>query len=47
MGYLIEKEGADNVRGIIIVQTKDTRLSYAVGAARNIQVREFAITFSS
>jgi len=47
MGYLMEKEGPDNVRGIIVVQTKDPRLSYAVSAARNIQIREFAITFSS
>jgi RecB family endonuclease NucS len=47
MGYLIEKEGSDNVRGIIVVQTKDQRLTYAVNAARNIQVREFKIDFAS
>lgn len=46
MGWLIENKGTDKVRGIVIVQRKDRRLSYAAKAAPNIQVREFAITFS-
>lgn len=47
MGWLIEEKGLDQVRGIIVVQKKDKRLSFAMKAAPNVQVKEFAITFSS
>ena len=47
MGWLKENKSTDKVRGIIVVQRKDQRLAYAVKAAPNIQVREFAITFST
>lgn len=46
MGWVIENKGTDKVRGIIIVQRKDRRLTYAIKATSNIQIKEFGITFS-
>ena len=43
MGWLIETHGADKVRGIVIVGTKDPALSYAAMAVPNVQVKEFKL----
>ena len=46
MGWVKEAKGADKVRGIIIVQSKDRRLSYAVKAATNVEIREYGMVFA-
>jgi hypothetical protein len=46
MGWVIEDKGTD-VRGIIIVQNKDRRLSIAINAATNVQIKEFRMVFDS
>ena len=46
MGWVTEDKGAD-VRGIIIVQNKDRRLTYASKAATNVQIKEFRMVFDT
>jgi hypothetical protein len=46
MGWMTEDKGTD-VRGIIIVQNKDRRLSVAIKAATNVQIKEFRMVFDS
>jgi len=46
MGWLTEHEGTE-VRGIIIVQSRDKRLSFAIKAARNVQIKEFKMVFDT
>jgi Endonuclease NucS len=43
MGWVIETKGP--ARGIIIVQSSDPRLSSAIQAATNIQIKEFRMVF--
>jgi len=45
MGWVKEAKGTE-VRGIIIVQSKDQRLSYAIKAATNVQIKEFGMVFA-
>ena len=46
MGWVIDAKATDNVRGIIIVQSKDRRLSYAIKAAPNVQIKEYRMMFA-
>jgi RecB family endonuclease NucS len=44
MGWVKESKGA-GVRGIIVVQSRDPSLSYAIQATINIQIKEFRVVF--
>jgi restriction system protein len=44
MGWVKENKGTE-VRGIIVVQGRDPRLSYAIQATTNIQIKEFRMVF--
>jgi hypothetical protein len=44
MGWVKEAYPNSNVRGIVIVQHRDTALDYAIRAVPNIQVKEFSLS---
>ena len=44
IGWVQENYRTEKVRGIIIVGKKDRRLSYAIKAVKNIQVKEFKLS---
>jgi Holliday junction resolvase-like predicted endonuclease len=44
MGWVKESKGTE-VRGIIVVQSRDPALSYAIQATTNVQIKEFRMVF--
>lgn len=46
MGWIMDKKGDKNVRGIIIAADYDSKLEYALKVLQNIQVFLYKVSFT-
>jgi hypothetical protein len=46
MGWIMDKKGDKNVRGIIIAADHDSKLEYALKVFKNVQVFLYKVSFT-